>query len=205
MSRSQGPSSRRRARRTGCRLSSNSGVPRLWYCLLLLPRDSTQDHLREEEMLKGFRDFILRGNVVDLAVAVIIGAAFGAITASVTADVITPMISALVGAPDFSSLVIHMPVLHHVPPPPNPLPANYVRARRNSHWQAAECAHQLCAGGRGHLLCHRAADAVHGGPDQQAGGARSPSHQTMPRVPERHSAGRPAVRALRAAGSLKAG
>lgn len=77
-------------------------------------------------MFKGFRDFILRGNVVDLAVAVIIGAAFGAITASVTADVITPMISALVGAPDFSSLVIHIPVLHAVPPPPNPLPANYV-------------------------------------------------------------------------------
>lgn len=77
-------------------------------------------------MFKGFRDFILRGNVVDLAVAVIIGAAFGAITASVTADVITPMIAALVGAPDFSSLVIHVPVLHAVPPPPNPLPANYV-------------------------------------------------------------------------------
>ena len=77
-------------------------------------------------MLKGFRDFILRGNVVDLAVAVIIGAAFGAITASVTSDVITPVISALVGAPDFSSLVIHIPVLHAVPPPPNPLPANYV-------------------------------------------------------------------------------
>ncbi len=77
-------------------------------------------------MLKGFRDFILRGNVVDLAVAVIIGAAFGAITASVTADVITPIISALVGAPDFSSLVLHIPVFHHVAPPPNPLPANYI-------------------------------------------------------------------------------
>jgi large conductance mechanosensitive channel len=77
-------------------------------------------------MLKGFRDFILRGNVVDLAVAVIIGAAFGAITASVTADVITPVISALIGAPDFSTLVIHVPVLHPVPPPPSPLPANYV-------------------------------------------------------------------------------
>jgi large conductance mechanosensitive channel len=77
-------------------------------------------------MLKGFRDFILRGNVVDLAVAVIIGAAFGAITASVTADVITPTISALVGAPDFSTLVIHIPVLHEVPKPPSPLPANYI-------------------------------------------------------------------------------
>jgi large conductance mechanosensitive channel len=77
-------------------------------------------------MLKGFRDFILRGNVVDLAVAVIIGAAFAAITASLTADVITPAISALVGAPDFSNLVIHLPVLHAVTLP-NPLPAGYVR------------------------------------------------------------------------------
>jgi large conductance mechanosensitive channel len=76
-------------------------------------------------MFKGFRDFILRGNVVDLAVAVIIGAAFGAITASLTADVITPMIAALVGAPDFSSLVFHMPSLRTIVPP-NPLPAGYV-------------------------------------------------------------------------------
>ncbi len=64
-------------------------------------------------MLKGFRDFILRGNVVDLAVAVIIGAAFGAITSSLTADLITPLISALVGAPDFSNMIVHVPVLHH--------------------------------------------------------------------------------------------
>ena len=76
------------------------------------------DHKQlEDEMLKGFRDFVLRGNVIDLAVAVIIGSAFGAITASVTADVITPTISALVGAPDFSSLVVHVPVLHPVKPP----------------------------------------------------------------------------------------
>ena len=68
-------------------------------------------------MIKGFRDFILRGNVVDLAVAVIIGAAFGAITASLTADVITPTISALVGAPDFSTMVFHLPVLHHLAVP----------------------------------------------------------------------------------------
>ena len=76
-------------------------------------------------MLKGFKDFILRGNVVDLAVAVIIGAAFAAITASITADVITPFIAALVGTPDFSSLVIHMQVLHAVTPP-SPQPANYI-------------------------------------------------------------------------------
>jgi large conductance mechanosensitive channel len=77
-------------------------------------------------MFKGFRDFILRGNVVDLAVAVIIGAAFGAITSAMTADIITPFISALFGVPNFNNLVLHVPVLHHVPPPPSPLPANYV-------------------------------------------------------------------------------
>jgi len=76
-------------------------------------------------MFKGFRDFILRGNVVDLAVAVLIGAAFGAITSSLTSSIITPFISALVGSPDFSTLVFHMPVLHAVVPP-NPLPANYI-------------------------------------------------------------------------------
>jgi large conductance mechanosensitive channel len=76
-------------------------------------------------MIKGFRDFILRGNVVDLAVAVIIGAAFGAITASLTADIITPSIAALFGTPDFSAMVIHLPVLHHVVPP-SPLPAGYI-------------------------------------------------------------------------------
>ena len=69
---------------------------------------------QENFMLKGFRDFILRGNVVDLAVAVIIGAAFSAITTSMTTNVITPLISALVGAPNFDSLVVHVPVLHQV-------------------------------------------------------------------------------------------
>jgi large conductance mechanosensitive channel len=57
-------------------------------------------------MFKGFRDFIMRGNVVDLAVAVIIGAAFGAITTSLVKDIITPFIAAIVGKPDFSALVL---------------------------------------------------------------------------------------------------
>jgi large conductance mechanosensitive channel len=55
-------------------------------------------------MIKGFRDFILRGNVIDLAVAVIIGAAFGAITKSFVEDIITPLIAAVIGKPDFSYL-----------------------------------------------------------------------------------------------------
>jgi large conductance mechanosensitive channel len=56
-------------------------------------------------MLKGFRDFILRGNVIDLAVAVIIGAAFSAITKSLVDDIVTPLIAAVVGKPDFSKIV----------------------------------------------------------------------------------------------------
>jgi len=60
-------------------------------------------------MLKGFRDFILRGNVVDLAVAVIIGAAFGKIITAFTTNIVSPLIGAIVGKPDFSylSLTLH--------------------------------------------------------------------------------------------------
>ena len=54
-------------------------------------------------MLKGFREFILRGNVVDLAVAVVIGAAFGAVVKAFVDDIITPIIAAIFGQPDFSA------------------------------------------------------------------------------------------------------
>lgn len=57
-------------------------------------------------MIKGFRDFILRGNVIDLAVAVIIGAAFTSIVNSLVADIINPLIAAIVGKPDFSALTL---------------------------------------------------------------------------------------------------
>jgi large conductance mechanosensitive channel len=57
-------------------------------------------------MLKGFRDFIARGNVLDLAVGVIIGAAFGAIVDSLVKDLITPLIGLMGGTPDFSALKI---------------------------------------------------------------------------------------------------
>ncbi len=57
-------------------------------------------------MLKGFRDFILRGNVVDLAVAFIMGAAFNAIVTSFVKDVLMQFIAAIVGKQDFSALKI---------------------------------------------------------------------------------------------------
>lgn len=55
-------------------------------------------------MLREFKQFILRGNVVDLAVAVIIGAAFGAVITALVADFITPLIAAMGGQQDFSAL-----------------------------------------------------------------------------------------------------
>lgn len=55
-------------------------------------------------MLKGFKQFVLRGNVVDLAVAVVIGAAFGTVVAALVKDLLTPLIAAIVGKPDFSAI-----------------------------------------------------------------------------------------------------
>jgi large conductance mechanosensitive channel len=57
-------------------------------------------------MFKGFRDFILRGNVLDLAVAVILGMAFNAVVTSLVKDVLTQLIAAVAGKPDFSSVVL---------------------------------------------------------------------------------------------------
>ena len=55
-------------------------------------------------MLKGFRDFVLRGNVVDLAVAVVIGAAFGAVVTAFVENIVTPLIAAIIGEPSFGDL-----------------------------------------------------------------------------------------------------
>src|SRR3954463_15857292 len=54
--------------------------------------------------MKGFKQFLLRGNVVDLAVGVVIGAAFGAVVTSFVKDMLTPFIAAIVKQPDFSGL-----------------------------------------------------------------------------------------------------
>ena len=55
-------------------------------------------------MLKGFRDFVLRGNVIDLAVAVVIGAAFGTIVTALVDNIINPLIAAIVGKPDITQV-----------------------------------------------------------------------------------------------------
>lgn len=59
-------------------------------------------------MLKGFKQFLLRGNVVDLAVGVVIGVAFGAVVNSFVKDLLTPVIAATVGKPNFSYLVLDL-------------------------------------------------------------------------------------------------
>lgn len=57
-------------------------------------------------VLKGFKDFVLRGNVVDLAVAIVIGAAFGALVKALVEDILTPIIAMIFGQPDFSQLTL---------------------------------------------------------------------------------------------------
>jgi len=56
--------------------------------------------------MKGLKQFMLRGNAVDLAVAVVIGAAFGAVITALVKDLVTPLIAAIVGKPDFSAIVV---------------------------------------------------------------------------------------------------
>ena len=60
--------------------------------------------MRRSGLVKEFKDFIMRGNVVDLAVAVVIGAAFGAVVTALVEDLFTPLIAAIFGEPDFSNL-----------------------------------------------------------------------------------------------------
>jgi large conductance mechanosensitive channel len=59
-------------------------------------------------LMKGFKTFLLRGNLVDLAVAVVIGVAFNAVVQSLVNDMITPLISAIGGKPNFSALSVHV-------------------------------------------------------------------------------------------------
>jgi large conductance mechanosensitive channel len=58
--------------------------------------------------MKGFKQFILRGNVLDLAVAVVMGAAFGAVVTALVKDLLTPLIAAVVGSPDFSGIAVNV-------------------------------------------------------------------------------------------------
>lgn len=58
--------------------------------------------------MKGFRTFLLRGNLVDLAVAVVVGVAFNAVVMALVTNIVTPLISAIVGKPSFGALAVHI-------------------------------------------------------------------------------------------------
>lgn len=60
------------------------------------------------KMLKEFKEFAIKGNMVDLAIGVIIGAAFGAVVSSLVADIVTPIIGVIVGGTDFSNLFVQL-------------------------------------------------------------------------------------------------
>jgi large conductance mechanosensitive channel len=66
-------------------------------------------------MAKDFKAFLLRGNVVDLAVGIVIGTAFGAVVTALVRDLLTPIVAAIIGKPDFSALVftIHHSAFHY--------------------------------------------------------------------------------------------
>ncbi len=59
-------------------------------------------------MLRGFRQFIMRGNLLDLAVAVVLGAAFGAVVTALVKDLLTPLVAAIFGKPDFSAIAFEV-------------------------------------------------------------------------------------------------
>src|SRR5512135_208096 len=65
-------------------------------------------HEGGEERMKGFKQFIMRGNVLDLAVAVVMGGAFGAVVTALVKDLLTPLIAAIVGKPDFSAIALEV-------------------------------------------------------------------------------------------------
>lgn len=56
------------------------------------------------KLIQGFKDFILRGNVVDMAVGIVIGASFGTVVSALVKDLMTPLVAAIFKAPDFSAL-----------------------------------------------------------------------------------------------------
>jgi large conductance mechanosensitive channel len=89
-----------------CRFYLRRGpVPQTVRALIYARQQGNDPRLKGKPIvLKGFKEFIMRGNVVDLAVAVVIGAAFGAVVTALVDDILTPIIAAIVGKPNFSSL-----------------------------------------------------------------------------------------------------
>ncbi len=95
-------------------------------------------------MFKEFKEFAMRGNVVDLAVGVIIGAAFGKIVDSLVKDIIMPPIGLLLGKVDFANLYVLLKQSDKVPGPyPTLEAAQKSRCRDIELWSVSECGDQF--------------------------------------------------------------
>ena len=133
-------------------------------------------------MLSGFKQFILRGNVIDMAVGVVIGAAFGTVVTALTKDLLTPLIAAIVGKPDFSA--ISSPSIGAVF-----AIGDFINAAISFLLMAAAV----------YFFVVTPVNAA-GGADAQSSRARRSHHQEVPGMLERDSDRCPALHALRAAG-----
>lgn len=97
----------------GCTVSDSS-IPNRHFSTPFLTSSLTAHYIdghllpKGANMLEGFKKFILRGNVVDMAVGVVMGAAFGGVVTALTKDLLTPLIAAVVGKPDFSAIHFNM-------------------------------------------------------------------------------------------------
>ena len=113
-------------------------------------------------MLKEFREFAMRGNVVDMAVGLIIGAAFGAIVTSLVNDVIMPPIGMVLGGADFSELYVLLKEGTTRRPIRDAGSREGRQGRDDQHWPVRQ---------HGHLVRHRGLRGVHGG---EVGERRAP-------------------------------
>ena len=138
-------------------------------------------------MLKGFKQFLLRGNVIDLAVAVVIGGAFGAVVTALVKDLITPLIAAIGGKPDFSAIQFA------------------INGSKFPIGDFVNAVDFVLDGRRRRLLPDCGAhECAHGAHSSRRSPARS-HHQEVPRMPERDSHRRQTLRPLHQPGSVGSG
>ena len=131
--------------------------------------------------MKDFREFLLRGNLVDMAVGIVIGIAFAAVVTALVADLVTPLIAAIGGKPDFSSSQLH--------DQQEPLPLRRLHQR----------ADHVRRDRRGHLLPRREARQRADGAAQDGASGRR-DHEGVPALPEPDPGRGAALRVLHAGG-----
>ena len=135
-------------------------------------------------MMKGFKEFMLRGNVVELAVAVVMGAAFTAVVTAFVKDLLTPLIAAIVGAPDFSAISVS------------------INGSKIDDRRFHERARRVSDGRRRRLLLRGDAGERADGANAPRRGAARSDDQEVPGMPERDRDCRATLRVLHLAPGL---